>query len=71
VQFWNTSASVHATGITVWIVTGYGMDDMGSTPSMGKRIFFFSVQTGSGAHPAPYPTGNGGSFYQLEDIRRV
>jgi hypothetical protein len=46
---------------SVRIATDYGMD-LGSIPSREKQIFFISDHTGSNAHPAPYPTGNGGSF---------
>jgi hypothetical protein len=45
------------------IATGYGMDGRGSIPGKSKRFSsLHSVQTGSGAHPALYPMGAGGSF---------
>jgi hypothetical protein len=35
----------------------------GSIPGRGKRsVLLNSVQTGSGAHPASYPMGTGGSI---------
>jgi hypothetical protein len=38
-------------------------DDSGSIPGGGEEFFFrHHVQTGSGAHPASYPMGTGGSF---------
>jgi hypothetical protein len=46
------------------VVSGYGLDDRGSIPVTGERIFPLAcVQTGSGVHPAsctidtgyPYP----------------
>jgi hypothetical protein len=45
------------------IATGYGLDDrgVGVRVSVGSRIFS-SRTTGSGAHPASYPMGTGGSF---------
>jgi hypothetical protein len=48
----------------VGIATGYGLDDRGvGVPSPGRvKNFLHSVQTGSGAHPASYPVGTGGSF---------
>jgi hypothetical protein len=42
-------------------VSDYGLDDRGSIPDRGGG-FFFSVQTGSGAHPASFPMGTRGSF---------
>jgi hypothetical protein len=50
---------------TVGIATGYGLDDQGVEVRVpeGARIFTFPCrQIGSGAHPASYPMGNGGSF---------
>jgi hypothetical protein len=50
-------------GIAVGIATAYWLDDRG----VGVRIRVGSefsllhiVQTGSGAHPTPYPMGTGG-----------
>jgi hypothetical protein len=43
--------------------TGYGLDDRGSIPGgAGSFSLHHRVQTGSGAHPAPYPMGTVGSF---------
>jgi hypothetical protein len=50
---------------TVGIATGYGLDDQGvgvQVPVGAKKILFHVIHTGSGAHPAPYPMGTGGSF---------
>jgi hypothetical protein len=51
--------------VVVGIATGYGLGDRG----VGVRVLVRSrisllhvVQTGSGAHPASYPMGAGGSF---------
>jgi hypothetical protein len=48
---------------SVGIATGFGLGGWGSIPT-GARIFLLlsSVQTGSGAYPASYPMGTGGSF---------
>jgi hypothetical protein len=40
---------------------GIAMDGKGSIPGRGK-ILHHGIQTGSGAHPAFYPMGTGGSF---------
>jgi hypothetical protein len=43
------------------------MDGRGSILSMGKNVsLFHNVQTGSGAHPASYLIGTGGSFPEGE-----
>jgi hypothetical protein len=46
------------------IVTGYELD--GRPRSCPGRVnnftLLYSIQTGSGAHPASYPIGTGGSF---------
>jgi hypothetical protein len=51
---------------SVGIVTGYGLDDRGPRVRFPAQAGNFSlhchVQTGSGAHPAPYPMGTGSSF---------
>jgi hypothetical protein len=45
------------------IATGYGLDGWGWIPGRGKRFYLlYSVQTGSGAHPASYPRGTEGCF---------
>jgi hypothetical protein len=53
-------------GISVSIATGYGLDDrmIGVRFSTGAGNFSLRhrVQTGSGAHPASYSIGTGGSF---------
>jgi hypothetical protein len=48
---------------SVGIATGYMLDGWGSIPG-GSRDFspFHSVQTGSGALPASYPMGTGGTL---------
>jgi hypothetical protein len=51
---------------SVGIETGYGLDDLmiGVRFPAGEGNFSLRhrVQTGSGAHPASYPMGTGGSF---------
>jgi hypothetical protein len=50
---------------SVGIVTGYRLDDRGDEVRVpiGSKIFSLHVvHTGSGAHPASYPMGTGGSF---------
>jgi hypothetical protein len=51
---------------SVGIALGYGLDDQGSSVRLPAGTGNFSlhhrVQNGSGAHPATYPMGNGGSF---------
>jgi hypothetical protein len=51
---------------SVGIVTGYGLDDQMIGIRFPARAGSFSlrhrIQTGSGAHPASYPVGTGGSF---------
>jgi hypothetical protein len=50
-------------GSSVIIVSDYRLDDRGSIPGRGKGFSCsLCVQTGSGAHPAPYPMGTGGPF---------
>jgi hypothetical protein len=50
-------------GYSISIATGYEMDGRGSIPSRGRRFYIpHKVHTTSGAHPASYPTGSGGSF---------
>jgi hypothetical protein len=48
----------------VGVATGYGLDDrgVGVRVLVRPRIFSLVVQTGSGAHPASYLIGTGGSF---------
>jgi hypothetical protein len=55
-ELWGSRDSV------VGIATGYGLDDWGRSSSPGRVKNFLHVQTGSGAHPASYPMGTGGSF---------
>jgi hypothetical protein len=44
-------------------VSDYGLDDRGSIPDRGRGFFSSPcVQTSSGAHPASYSMGTGGSF---------
>jgi hypothetical protein len=47
--------------ISVGITTCYELDCPGSILGRGK-IFLLSVQNGSGAHPASYPTDTGSDF---------
>jgi hypothetical protein len=45
------------------IATGYGLDGRGSIPEGASDFsLFYSVQTGSGAHPASYPMGTRSFF---------
>jgi hypothetical protein len=49
----------------VGINTGYGLYDRGvgvRVPVGSEFSLIHIVQTGSGAHPASYPMGTGGSF---------
>jgi hypothetical protein len=48
----------------VGIATGYWLDNRGGQSSSPGRVknFLHVVQTGSGANPASYPMGTGGSF---------
>jgi hypothetical protein len=53
----------------VGIATGYVQDGRGVGVRILLRarfIFLHVVQTGSGAHPAPYPMGIGGSFPEVK-----
>jgi hypothetical protein len=51
---------------SVGIVLGYGLDDRASRvrfpAGAGNFFLHYSVQNGSGAHPASYPMGTKGSF---------
>jgi hypothetical protein len=51
---------------SVGIALGYRLDDRGSRvrfpEGAGNFFLHHSVQNGSGAHPASYPMGTGGSF---------
>jgi hypothetical protein len=52
-------------GSSVGIALGYGLDNRGSRfrfPAGAGNISHHRVQNGSGAHPASYPMGTGGSF---------
>jgi hypothetical protein len=40
----------------------YGLDGRGFVSQQGQNIFLHCVQTASGAHPASYTAGTGGSF---------
>jgi hypothetical protein len=54
-------------GCSVSITTDYRMDGRGSIPGRGKRFsLLWSVQTGSGAHPASYLMGSWGTFPEGE-----
>jgi hypothetical protein len=48
---------------SVGIATGYALNGWDSIPGKDKTFsLLHSVQTGSGAHPAPSPVGTGSSF---------
>jgi hypothetical protein len=51
---------------SVGIALGYGLDDRGSRvrfpAGAGNFSLHYRVENGSGAHPASYPMGTGGSF---------
>jgi hypothetical protein len=51
---------------SVGIAPGYGLDDRGSgvrfSAGTGNFSLHHRVQNDSGAHPASYPMGTGGSF---------
>jgi hypothetical protein len=47
---------------SVGIVTGYGLDGPVRFAAVQDFSLLHSVQTDSGAHPASYPMGTGGSF---------
>jgi hypothetical protein len=51
-------------GSAVGIATAYGLTEQGvGVPvPVGSEGFLHIVETGSGAHPASYPMGTGGSF---------
>jgi hypothetical protein len=53
--------------IAVCIPLGYGLDDLSSRvrfpAGAGNFSLHHRVQNGSGAHPASYPMGTGGSFH--------
>jgi hypothetical protein len=59
-------------GSAVGIETGYGLGDreVGVRVPVGSRILTSIVQTGSGAHPASYPMGTGGSSSGVKLQRR-
>jgi hypothetical protein len=44
------------------IATGYGLNNPGSILGRARFSLLHNVQTDSGAHPASYPMGIGGSF---------
>jgi hypothetical protein len=49
---------------SVGIVTGEGLDGQGSITDRAN-FFLYSVETGSGAHPASYLIGIGGGRFPL------
>jgi hypothetical protein len=50
---------------------GYGLDNRDLNPAKGKRLLsLYNVQPGSGAHPAFYPMGTGGSISRVKRPRR-
>jgi hypothetical protein len=50
------------------VKTGYLLDGPCSIPGNGRFSLLHSVQTDSGAHPASYPMGTGGSF--VREVKR-
>jgi hypothetical protein len=60
-QIFHTYFFVGGWDSAVGIATGYGLDDreVGVRVPVGSRIF---SSARSGAHPASYPMGTGGSF---------
>jgi hypothetical protein len=56
--------SIRSHDSAVGIATGYGLDDrgVGVLVPVGDFSLLLVVQTDSGAHPASYPMGTGGSF---------
>jgi hypothetical protein len=59
---WHNNFIVHSVGKAL----GYGLDDRGSRvrfpAAAGNFSLHHRIQKGSGAHPASYPVGTGGSF---------
>jgi hypothetical protein len=50
-------------GSSVSIMSDYGLDDRGWIPDRGRGFFISPLLShGSGAHPASYTMGTGGSF---------
>jgi hypothetical protein len=50
-------------GSSVSIVIGYGLGERGSIPDRGRgSLLYRLLPAGSGAHPASYTMGTGGSF---------
>jgi hypothetical protein len=50
-------------GSSVSVASDYRLDGRGSSPTEAEDFSSnLCVQTGSGAHPASYTTGTGGSF---------
>jgi hypothetical protein len=48
---------------SVGTAMGYGLDSRGSIPGRGRDTSLpHGVQACSGAHPASYPSGTGGSY---------
>jgi hypothetical protein len=57
---WLTSLNAVIITCAAGIAAGDRLHGWGSVPSRDKRFsLLHSVQTGSGAHPASYPTGTG------------
>jgi hypothetical protein len=57
-------------GSAVGIATAYGLDDREvrvRVPVGSEFSLLHIVQTGSGAHPASYPMGTGGSFSRSKE----
>jgi hypothetical protein len=61
----HTHLVIRSRDIADGAATGYGLDDRGvgvRVPVGEEFSLLHVVQTGSGAHPACYPMGTGGSF---------
>jgi hypothetical protein len=54
--------NVRSRDSSVDITMGYGLGDPSSITGGARFSLLHSVQTESGAHPAFYPIGTGGSF---------
>jgi hypothetical protein len=65
IQYGTVNCEIESSAISLFIATGYGLDDqgVGVRVPVGARIFTFHlVQTGSWDRPASYPMGTGSSF---------
>lgn len=55
---------------SVGMARGWTADESGFDSRNGQEIFFSSVRTSTGAHPAYYPTVTGGSYTEAKLPRR-